>query len=88
MIRPDEPRGGHHSIGDRLIGLGLILIGLIGFGGVYLLWQFAPATMPVPPGLPRGLLPIASPLNCILPVTAVGCSLLVMIGLKRLITGE
>jgi hypothetical protein len=89
MIPPDDPRGGgQHSLGDRLIGLGLILGGLVGFGAVYLLWQYAPASMPAPPGLPRGLLPIISPLNCILPITAVGSSLLVMIGLKRLITGE
>ena len=88
MTPPDEPRGGHSSAGDRLIGLGLILVGLLGFGVVYLLWQYAPATMPAPPGLPRGLLPIASPLNCFLPITAIGSSLLVLIGLKRLITGE
>lgn len=88
MIPPDEPRGGSSSAGDRLIGLGLIVVGLLGFGVVYLLWQYAPAAMPVPPGLPRGLLPLASPLNCVLPITAVGSSLLVMIGLKRLIVGE
>jgi hypothetical protein len=62
--------------------------GVLGFGLVYLLWQYAPASMPAPPGLPRGLLPIASPLNCFLPITAIGSSLLVLIGLKRLITGE
>jgi hypothetical protein len=88
MTLPDGPRRSSPSGEDRLIGLGLILAGLIGFGAVYLLWQFAPAAMPAPPGLPRGLLPLASPLNCILPITAVGSSLLVLIGLKRLITGE
>jgi hypothetical protein len=86
----DEPPGGDFraSLGDRLIGLALILGGLIGFGAVYLLWLYAPAAMPAPPGLPRGVLPIASPLNCMLPVTAIGSSLLVLIGLKRLIVGE
>jgi hypothetical protein len=88
MIPSDEPRGGSGSGGDRLIGLGIILVGLLGFGVVYLLWQYAPAAMPAPPGLPRGLLPLASPLNCMLPITAIGSSLLVLIGLKRLITGE
>lgn len=88
MTPPDGSRGSFSSLGDRLIGLGLIVVGLVGFGVVFLLWRYAPEAMPAPPGLPRGLLPIVSPLNCILPVTAVGCSLLVMIGLKRLITGE
>jgi hypothetical protein len=44
--------------------------------------------MPVPPGLPRDLLPIASPLNCVLPIVAIGSSLLVLFGLKRLVIGE
>ena len=88
MTPPDEPRREYSSAGDRLIGLGMIVGGLIGFGLVYLMWQFAPAAMPAPAGLPRGLLPLASPLNCILPITAVGSSLLVTIGLKRLIAGE
>ncbi len=88
MIPPDEPHGVSATAGDRLIGLGLIVVGVLGFGLVYLLWQYAPASMPAPPGLPRGLLPIASPLNCFLPITAIGSSLLVLVGLKRLITGE
>lgn len=89
MTPPNQSGDGYRpEVGDRLIGLGLILAGLIGFGAVYLMWHFAPASMPVPPGLPRNLLPLASPLNCILPITAVGSSLLVLIGLKRLMTGE
>ena len=89
MIPRDEPPGRFDaSLGDRLIGLGMILGGLLGFGLVYLMWLYAPASMPVPPGLPRNLLPIASPLNCVLPLTAIGSSLLVLIGLKRLILGE
>jgi len=73
------------NAGERLTGAGLILLGLIGFGAVYLLWQYAPASMPVPAGMPRTLLPLASPLNCVLPITAIGASLLVLVGLKRLI---
>ena len=88
MTPSDRPTGGSSSAGDRLRGLGLILLGVLGFGVVYLLWLFAPAAMPVPPGLPRNLLPLASPLNCILPITAIGASLLVLIGLKQLIAGE
>jgi hypothetical protein len=85
----DEPPGGFRaSLGDRLIGLAMILGGVLGFGAVYLLWQYAPASMPAPPGLPRGVLPLASPMNCLLPITAIGSSLLVLIGLKRLVVGE
>ena len=54
---------------------------------VYLLWLFAPAAMPAPPGLPRNLLPLASPLNCILPVTVIGSGFLILIGLRKLILG-
>jgi hypothetical protein len=85
----DESRNSFQdSLGERLIGLGMILGGLLGFGLVYLMWRFAPAAMPVPAGLPRDLLPIASPLNCVLPIVAIGSSLLVMLGLKRLVVGE
>ena len=44
--------------------------------------------MPVPPGLPRNLLPLVSPLNCILPVTVIGSGLLVLLGIKKLILGD
>ena len=89
-MTPDEqPRDSFQdSLGERLIGLGMILGGVLGLGLVYLMWRFAPASMPVPPGLPRDLLPIASPLNCILPIVAIGSSLLVLFGLKRLVIGE
>ena len=73
---------------ERLIGLALIVGGMIGFGVVYVLWLYAPAAMPAPPGLPRNLLPLTSPLNCMLPVTVIGSSLLVLIGLKKLALGE
>jgi hypothetical protein len=86
--RDDPPGGFRASLGDRLIGLALILGGLLGFGAVYLLWLYAPASMPAPPGLPRSVLPIASPMSCLLPITAIGSSLLVLIGLKRLVVGE
>ena len=86
-MRPDDrpEHGSQSTAGDRLIGLGMILGGLVGLGVVYLLWRFAPASMPVPPGLPRNLLPIVSPLNCVLPLTAIGSTFLVLLGLKRLL---
>ena len=70
---------------ERLIGLGLILLGVLCFGLVYLLWRYAPALMPAPANLPRTLLPIASPLNCMLPVAAITASVLVLIGIRRVI---
>jgi hypothetical protein len=85
----DEPNDGlSGGAQERLIGLLLMLGGGAGFGVVYLLWLYAPASMPVPPGLPRNLLPIASPLNCVLPMTAVGSSLLVLLGFKKLILAD
>jgi hypothetical protein len=84
----DRSEGLSGSAQERLIGLLLILGGAVGFGVVYLLWLYAPAAMPAPPGLPRNLLPLASPLNCILPVTVIGSGLLILIGLKKLIVGD
>ena len=89
MIPGDQPPSSFRdTLGDRLIGLAMIVGGLLGFGLVYLLWLYAPAQMPVPPGLPRNLLPIVSPLNCVLPATGVGSALLVLMGLKRMILPE
>jgi hypothetical protein len=89
MPPPDEPSEGlSASAQERLIGLGLILCGVAGFGVVFLLWLYAPASMPVPPGLPRNLLPLISPLNCILPMTVIGSGLLVLVGLRKLILAD
>ena len=85
----DEPNDGlSGGAQERVIGLLLILGGVAGFGVVYLLWLYAPASIPTPPGLPRNLLPLLSPLNCILPMTAVGSSLLVLLGLRKLIFAD
>lgn len=89
-MAPNDDRldGLSGSAQERLIGLLLIVGGIVGFGVVYLLWLFAPAAIPAPPGLPRNLLPLTSPLNCMLPVTAIGSSLLVLLGLRKLIVGD
>jgi hypothetical protein len=84
----EPPRSRQEDLEARLTGLALILGGVVGLGVVYLLWLFAPATMPVPPGMPRNLLPLTSPLNCMLPVVAIGSSALVLIGLRKLILGD
>ena len=84
----DRSEGLSGSTQERLIGLLLILGGVVGFGLVYLMWLYAPASMPAPPGLPRNLLPLASPLNCLLPITMIGSGFLVLIGLRKLIVGD
>ena len=89
-MAPNDDRfeGLSNSAQERLIGLLLILAGVVGFGVVYLLWLYAPASIPAPPGLPRNLLPLTSPLNCILPVTVIGSGCLILIGLKKVIVGD
>ena len=84
----DRSEGLSGSAQERVIGLLLIVGGVVGFGVVYLLWLLAPDSMPAPPGLPRNLLPLASPLNCILPITVIGSGFLVLIGLRKLIVGD
>ena len=85
-------RGPHDARSDtlheRLVGLGLIFGGMLAFGGVYLIWQLAPVSIPVPPGIPRDLLPLTSPVNCILPISAIGASALVLVGMRKVILGE
>jgi hypothetical protein len=88
LPRDERPGGLSGSAQERLLGLGLIVCGLAGFGVVYLLWRYAPASMPTPPGLPSNLLPLASPINCVLPVSLVTSSLLVLIGFRKLILGD
>jgi hypothetical protein len=89
MSPHDDPNHGLPSgAKERLIGLALIVGGVVGFGVIFVMWQYAPASMPAPPGLPRNLLPLTSPLNCMLPISVIGSSLLVLMGLKKLVFGE
>ena len=89
-MAPNDDRSDGLSGGaqERLIGLLLIVGGVVGFGVVYLLWLYAPAAIPAPAGLPQNLLPLTSPLNCILPVTVIGSGFLVLIGLRKLVVGD
>jgi hypothetical protein len=79
------PGPGESRMGDRLIGLALMLLSLLGFGLVYLLWLVGPLTPPAPRGLPPGLLPMLSPLACLVPAAAIGCCALFLLGLRRLL---
>jgi hypothetical protein len=71
---------------ERLVGLGLILFGVLGFGLVYLMWKFGPLLSPTAPGLPK--FPILTPISCLVPVTAIGSCGLVLVGLRRLLFPE
>jgi|GraSoiStandDraft_4_1057263.scaffolds.fasta_scaffold2791408_1 hypothetical protein len=84
----DRPGGGDSRLGDRLIGLALMLASLLGFGLVYLLWLVGPLMPPAPRGLPPGMLPMLSPLSCLVPGAAIGCCALFVLGLRRLLFPE
>jgi hypothetical protein len=87
-VRPDPDH--NEGIGlqwqERLVGLGLILAGVIGFGLVYLMWKFSPLLSPRAPGMPA--FPILSPISCLVPVTAIGSCGLVLVGLRKLILAD
>lgn len=90
MTPRDEPPHGYRrgDAEERLAGCGLILGGMVGMGVAVLFWQFGQTTLAAPPGMPAGFVPIASPLACMIPIMAVLSSGLVLIGLKKLLTGE
>lgn len=77
------------TLGDRLVGLGVIAFGLLGLGVAMLLMQSEQLLRPpTPPGLPAELMPLTSPLRCFVPIIALGSLGLIFVGLRRLITGE
>ncbi|MDP8924691.1 MAG: hypothetical protein M3O34_17695 [Chloroflexota bacterium] len=79
------------NVRGRLVGLGLIGIGLASAGIVYGLWLLDQAygpRPPAPPGLPAGMSPLLSPIACLVPVGAIGATLLVLEGLRRVIFPE
>ena len=80
------------ALRERLVGLALVLAGLASMGIVYWFWQnranlvLAP---PVPaPGLPRTMMPLASPLDCLMPFAALASAGLVLEGLRRMVFPE
>ncbi len=79
------------KIQERLVGLGVIALGLISGGIVYGLWlldQSYGLRAPTPPGFPAGLSAVLSPLTCIVPVGAIGATLLILEGVRRVIFPE
>jgi hypothetical protein len=77
------------ALRERLVGLALILAGLASMGVVYLFWQHRSTLVlapPVPPpGLPPTMMPLASPLDCLMPFAALAATGLVVEGFRRLV---
>jgi hypothetical protein len=78
------------QIGERLQGLGLVVIGLAGLILVYVIYQSgglpgAPEPPPAPPGL-QGLrvLPLISVTNCMVPLLTIGSMGLILLGMRRI----
>jgi hypothetical protein len=73
---------------DRLTGLGVALLGLVGITVAYLITTgVLPAGLP-PPAPPPGVLvqvPLPNAMACVVPLTAVGGVALVIVGLRRAI---
>ena len=89
VSREREPNDGlSEATQERLTGLALTVGSVLAFSVVHPLWRHRLPVSPARPGLPRDLEPLTSPVNCVLPMTAVGASALVLIGLGKLILGS
>jgi hypothetical protein len=87
--RDDLPPGYHRAESqERLSGCGLIVGGFVGMGVAFLFWQVTPMIVPVPPGMPRGFMPLISPIACMLPLVAVLSAGLILLGLKKLLSPD
>ena len=87
----NEPPPGYRPDGplDRLrTGCGLIAGGIVSMGVAFLMWQVVPLSVPVPPGMPSGFVPMASPIACMIPLIAVLAAGLVLLGVWKLIGPE
>jgi hypothetical protein len=80
------------ALRERLVGLALICAGLASMGVVFLFWQnrhHFVVQPPVPaPGLPPNMMPLASPLDCLMPFAALAATGLVFEGFRRLVFPE
>jgi hypothetical protein len=73
---------------ERLTGLGVALIGVVGVTVAYLITTgVLPAGLP-PPAPPPGVLvqvPLPNAMGCVVPLTAVGGVALIVIGFRRVL---
>src|SRR5215207_10031439 len=76
------------QLAERLTGLGVAVLGFVGITVAYLITTgVIPAGLP-PPAPPPGVLiqvPLPNAMGCIVPLTAVGGTLLIILGLRRVI---
>lgn len=76
------------ALRERLTGLVLIVVGLASMAVLFWMFQnrgrffVAP---PPPPGMPGTMLPIVSPLDCMMPFAALGAVATVLEGFRRLL---
>jgi hypothetical protein len=85
---PQEEARRDYLRGERLSGLLLIVVGVVGFGLVYLVWLIGPLAPAAPPGIPRGFTSMLSPITCLVPVGAIGSTILILLGLRKLLFPE
>jgi hypothetical protein len=84
----EKPVGYHAGwqIEERLIGLGVALLGLVGICIAYLVSSgVLPAGLP-PPAPPPGVLvqvPLPNAMACVVPLTGIGGVALVIVGMRR-----
>ncbi|MDQ6671394.1 MAG: hypothetical protein M3069_11705 [Chloroflexota bacterium] len=85
--RPSGYRPGW-QLGDRLQGLGVVALGLVGLLVVYATYAgVLPSGLPPPPQ-PRGLLvqvPIVNAATCVMPLLAIGSVALIVVGFRRVL---
>jgi hypothetical protein len=76
------------QIGERLQGLGVVLLGLVGLLVVYGIYTgVLPAGLPPPPQ-PKGILvpvPTINAVACVMPLMAVGSVALIVVGFRRVL---
>ncbi len=90
-MRPGDelpPGYGRAVFEERLKGCGLIVGGLVGMGVAILFWKFGLTTLLMPQNVPAGFTPISSPVACMVPLMAVLSAGLVLVGLRKLLTGD
>ena len=84
--RPYPRRG--WQIGERLQGLGVIALGVVGMLVAYGIYSGAlPAGLPEPPQPPGmiGRIPLINPVQCVIPVLMLGSVALVFVGCRQIL---